>query len=132
MEDRLPVLDGDDPAGGEGAAVADAVDRVDDRRAGVPGAQEVRVQGVREAVLGHGPARRHQRLGGHLAAEDAGDDGGAGLPPEDVPLDPLQVEQIEQGIQGIRSAVLVVRFGHLDYRPIDFAMIDFMISLVPP
>ena len=51
---------------------------------------------------------------------------GAGLAPEDVPLDPLQVEQIEQGIE------CVVRVGHLDYRPIDLAMIDFMISLVPP
>lgn len=97
MEDRLAVLDGDDPAGGEGAAVADAVDGVDDGGAGVPGAQEVRVQGVRRPVGGNRAPGRDQGLGGDLAAEDPGDDRGAALAPEDVLLDPLQCEQIEQG-----------------------------------
>lgn len=96
MEDRLAVLDGDHAAGGEGAAVADAVDAVDDRRAGVAGAQEIRVQRVGGAVGGDRAPRRDQRLCGDLAAEDAGDDGGAGLPAVDVLLDPLEVEQIEE------------------------------------
>ena len=38
-------------------------------------------------------------------------------------LDPLQVEEAEQGLQGCRFLV---------HRPIDLAMIDFMTSLVPP
>ena len=52
MEDRLSVLDGDHAAGGEGPAVADAVDRVDDGRARVARPQEVGVQGVRERPSG--------------------------------------------------------------------------------
>ena len=59
VEDRLAVLDGDHPAGGEGAAVADAVDGVDDGRARVAGAQEVRVQGVGVPVL-RGPCARRR------------------------------------------------------------------------
>ena len=99
MEDRLPVLDGDDAARGEGAAVADPVDGVDDRRARVPGAQEVRVQGVGGPVVGDGASGGDERLGRHLAAEDAGDEGRAGCAAEDVLLDLLQVEQIEEGLE---------------------------------
>lgn len=99
MEDRLPVLDRDHAPGGEGPAVADAVDGVDDRRAGVAGPQEVRVQGVRVPVLGDRAAGGDQRLRGDLPAEDPGDDGGPGVAAEDVPLDPLEVEQIEQRLK---------------------------------
>ncbi len=95
-EDRLPVLNGDHPAGREGPAVVHAVDGVDDGRAGVPDAQEVRVQGVGEPVLGDRPPGGDQRLGRDLSAEDARDDGGPGLAAEDVLLDLLQVEQIEE------------------------------------
>ncbi|BFO21735.1 hypothetical protein SHKM778_81230 [Streptomyces sp. KM77-8] len=96
MEDRLAVLDRDHPTGGEGASVADAVDGVDDRGAGVAGAQEVRVQGVGGPVLGDGPPGGDQRLRRDLPAEDAGDDGAAGVAAEDVLLDLLEVEQIEE------------------------------------
>ena len=70
MEDRLAVLDRDDAARGEAAAVADAVDLVDDRDARIAGPQEVGVQRVREPAF-DGAARGHQRLSRHLAAEDA-------------------------------------------------------------
>ncbi len=133
MEDRLAVLDGDHPAGGEGAAVADPVDGVDDGRAGIPGAQEVRVQRVRGPVLGDRPPGGDERLRGDLAAEDPRDDGGPGPAAENVLLDLLEIEQIEEILkclthencctgQSLRSV----------YRPMSFAMIDFMISLVPP
>ena len=46
VEDRLAVLDGDDAAGGERLAVADAVDLVEDRHGRVARAQEVGVQRV--------------------------------------------------------------------------------------
>lgn len=104
MEDRLAVLDGDDAAGGEGAAVANAVDGVDDGRAGVAGAQEVRVQGVRRAVLGDGAPGGDQGLGRDLAAEDPGHDGRAAGAAEDVLLDALQVELFEQGEKGVVHA----------------------------
>lgn len=95
-EDRLSVLDGDDAARGEGPAVVHPVDRVDDGRARVAHAQEVRVQGVGEPVLGDRPPGGDQCLRRHLPAEDARDDGGAGPAAEDVLLDLLDVEQIEQ------------------------------------
>ncbi len=104
MEDRLAVLDGDDAAGGEGPAVADAVDGVDDGCAGVAGAQEVGVQGVRRAVVGHGAPGGDQGLGGDLAAEDPGDDGRAAGAAEDVLLDAFQVELGEQGGEGVVHA----------------------------
>ncbi|CAM5487929.1 hypothetical protein SVIOM74S_05735 [Streptomyces violarus] len=96
MEDRLAVLDGDHPARGEGTAVADPVDGVDDGRAGIAGAQEVRVERVRGPVLGDRAPGGDERLGRDLPAEDAGDDGGPGPATEDVLLDLLQVEQIEE------------------------------------
>jgi hypothetical protein len=51
--------------------VAQAVDLVEDRHRRVAGAQEVGVQRVRGAALVlDRPGRGHQRLAGHLAAED--------------------------------------------------------------
>ena len=69
-EDGLPVLDGDDPPGGEALAVADAVDLVDDRHLGVARQQKIGVQRMRRARRHvDGAAGRHQRLPHHLAAE---------------------------------------------------------------
>jgi hypothetical protein len=68
--------------------VADPVDRV-------AGAEEVRVQRVGRTVLGDGAARGDQGLGG----EDTGDDGGPRAAAEDVHLDPLEIQQIEKGLQ---------------------------------
>ena len=75
VEDRLTVLDRDDPARRERPAVADAIDFVQDRRVHVTRAQEVRVQRVHEAgrpVVGgviDRPRCRDERLAGDLSAE---------------------------------------------------------------
>ena len=66
VEDGLAVLDGHHPPGRERAAVADAVDLVEDGHVGIAGAQEVGVQRVHAAAL-DGASRRHEGLGRHLA-----------------------------------------------------------------
>ena len=43
VKDGAAVLDGDDPAGREGVAVADPVDLVEDRRRGIAWPEEVSV-----------------------------------------------------------------------------------------
>ena len=70
VEDRAAVLDGDHPAGGEALAVSNPVDGVEDRDAGVAGAQEVAVQGVGPPVLWHRAGCGHQRLADDLSAVD--------------------------------------------------------------
>ena len=100
IEDGLAVLDGHDSPGRERAPVADAVHLVQDRRVGVAGPKEIRVQRVDVAAL-DGPARRHQRLGGHLASEHplpvlVGAD-----PTEDVDLDGLDIEELDEEIEGV-------------------------------
>ena len=69
VEDRRTVLDRHDAPGRERPAVADPVDLVEDRHRRVTGAEEVGVEGVDPPAL-DGPARRDERLGGELAAED--------------------------------------------------------------
>ena len=59
-EDRLAVLDGVHPAGGERAAVAEAFDQVDRRRPGVARPQEVAVQRMHLVARVHRADRRHQ------------------------------------------------------------------------
>jgi hypothetical protein len=82
-----------DAAGAERAAVADALDVVDDRDRGVARAQEVRVQGVDHAVRLDGAARRSQGLRGYLPAEDALERRLGWLQPAvEVHLDLLEVE----------------------------------------
>ena len=72
VEDRLAVLDRHDAAGGEAAAVADAVDLVEDRHGRVAGPQEVGVQRVHEpAAFVDRAGGGDERLAGHLAAEHA-------------------------------------------------------------
>ncbi len=70
-EDRLTVLDGDDAPRGEGAAVADAVDLVDDRHAGVARPHEIAVERMDVTIRLDGALRGHERLRDRLAAEDA-------------------------------------------------------------
>ena len=99
VEDGPPVLNGHDPPGREGPAVADAVDLVEDGHGRVARSQEVRVQRVHPPVLDRAP-RRHQRLPGHLTAEDPlALLVGLGAP-EDVDLNGLEVEQIDEEVQG--------------------------------
>ncbi len=58
--------------------------------------QRVHLQFVR-----HRPGRRHQGLARHLAAEHPLAVLVGAEPPEDVDLDGLEVEQVDQGIDGL-------------------------------
>ena len=69
VENGFAVLDGDNAPGGEAAAVADAIDLVENRDIGVAWTQEVGVQRVHPAVGLHGASGRHQRLTGYLTTE---------------------------------------------------------------
>ncbi len=100
VEDGPAVLDGDDTAGREGTAVADAVDLIEDGRRRVAWAQEVRVQGMDAAQLDRPPGG-HEGLGGDLAAEDAKSRLVEVLAPEDVHLDRLEVQQFDELAQGL-------------------------------
>ncbi len=99
VEDDLAVLDGDDAARGERPPVADAVDVVEDGRAGVAGAEEVRVQRMHDAAL-DGAACRNQRLAGDLSAEDVLATLTRALAAKDVLLDGFEVEQGEEAVEG--------------------------------
>ena len=68
-EDRLAALAGDDPAGGEAAAVADALDLEQDRLARIAGQQEIGVQRMGRAAVDRA-LRGDERLGEHLPAKD--------------------------------------------------------------
>ena len=72
VEDRPTVLDRHDTAGREAAAVADAIDLVQDRQGRVARAQEVGVERMHQAgVLVDRAGRSDERLPGHLATEHA-------------------------------------------------------------
>ncbi len=98
IEDGPPVLDGDHAARGERAPVADPVHLVEDGHGRVAGPEEVGVQRVHLAVFDGAPGG-HERLAGHLAAEDAlavlvGLDA-----TEDIDLDRLEVQQVDEEVQ---------------------------------
>ncbi|GAE49672.1 hypothetical protein XPU_1204 [Xanthomonas arboricola pv. pruni str. MAFF 311562] len=61
-EDHLAMLDRSDPAHRKTAAIAGAIDVVDDRVVDIAGAQEIGMQGVRLAAVVHGGLRGGQRL----------------------------------------------------------------------
>ena len=69
-KDHSAVLDGLAPAGGEAAAVAKAMDIVDDRRRGIAAEQEIGVQRMRDRVL-DGALGGDQSLGDDQPAENA-------------------------------------------------------------
>jgi len=93
-EDRLPVLHGGHPAGGEGPAVTNPVDEIDDRHDRVARTQEVPVQRMDMEVLVDGPHRRHQRLAGDLTAEGPREHRLRRDPPEDVLLESLEFQDL--------------------------------------
>lgn len=66
------MLDRDDAARGETAAIAGTVDFIDDRDFRVARPDEIGVQGVALAIILHGAIRRCQGLRDDLATEDAG------------------------------------------------------------
>jgi hypothetical protein len=115
------VLDGDDPPRREGATVAEALDLVQHRDPGVARPQEVAVQRVHVAGVVDRPSRGHEGLPRHLAAEDAlailvGRDA-----PEDVDLDRLEVEQLDEGVDGVLGHARKVAAGlpTANFRPRD-------------
>jgi hypothetical protein len=71
VEDHGTVLDCDNAAGGEAAAVTVAFDAVENGCGGIAGADEIAVQRMDGAIIGDGFDRRHQRLPDHLPAEAA-------------------------------------------------------------
>jgi hypothetical protein len=101
-EDRLPVLDGDHPAGRERAAVADAVDLVDDRHGCVAGPHEIAMQGMNVAVGFDGALRGDQRLRDGLAPEDALPVRLRGATSKQIVLELLEVENGEKLLHGSR------------------------------
>ena len=92
------MLDRDDAARREAAAVTESVDVVDDRYARIAGSQEVRVERVHEPVL-HGATRSDQRLSGDLTAEHALAVLVGAEPPEQVDLELLQLQQLDQLVE---------------------------------
>ena len=95
------MLVGQHPSHAETAAVAHPLDVELDGLGGVSGAQEVRVQGVHIALRVDGAARRHQRLGGHLAPEDPGVADRVADSDEHVIRTALEVQQLQQGVDRV-------------------------------
>ena len=98
----MAVLDRHHAAGGEAAAVADAVDLVDDRDLGIAAEQEIGMQRMRRPIgdVVDGAAGGDQRLADHLAAEHP-------LPAllrraaaKQVHLDRLEIEDGEEILDG--------------------------------
>src|SRR5262249_22024349 len=105
VEDGLAVLDGDHAPRGEGPAVADAVHHVEDGRRRVSGAEEVGVQGVHHSAI-DGAARGDQRLTRHLPTEGALPIPLPAATAEDVHLELLEVEDLDEAIDGVWHAPL--------------------------
>src|SRR5690606_31214030 len=96
IKDRPPMLDGQYVPGAEAAAVAGAVDLIDDGRMGIAGAQKVGVQRMRLPFRVNGPGGGHQALPEHLAAEQLAEAEVVADAAEDVLFDLLQLEQLQK------------------------------------
>jgi hypothetical protein len=102
-KDRPAVLDRFHAARRKAAAVADAIDLIDDRYLRIAGQNEVGVQRMDKTGLDRA-CRRDERLADHLSAEDA-------LPADlrahaaiEVHFQPFEVENFNQGLNGIGHA----------------------------
>src|SRR5690242_16119783 len=101
-EDGVTMLDCDDAARREAAAVTDAVNLVDDRHFWVAADQKIGVQGMwwpRRDVI-DSAARRHQRLTKHLAAKHALPAGLRGAAAKQIHFQRLEVEDTDQVLNG--------------------------------
>ena len=98
-KDRMAVLARGDAPCGEALAVADAVDVVDDRNLGIARQQEIGVHGMRRSCL-HRAHGGDQRLADHLAAEHALPADLRGAAAEQIHVERLEVEKIEQVLDG--------------------------------
>ena len=106
VEDGPAVLDGNHQAGGEGPTIPDPVHLVEDGHIGIPRSQEVRVQRVRSPAFDRSPGG-HQRLCRHLAAEHALTVLIGAHTPKDVDLDGLEIEKVDQKIEGFTHAPIL-------------------------
>ncbi len=109
VEDRLAMLDGDDPTRGKAAAVADAVDVVHHRHLRIAEAQEVGVHRVHVTLGVDGAAGGHQRLREHLAAVEAHALAVEALAAEQVHFERLEIEQGHQVVEGAHRSKLPAR-----------------------
>lgn len=103
VEDGFAALVGDDVAGGEGAAIADAVD--DEADGAVVGApfEEVGMEGVDETGAWlEGEASSHDGLGGDVPAEEA-TGAWAGLAEEEVAVEAFELEVLEEHVESAAS-----------------------------
>lgn len=102
VEDRLTVLDGHDPSGGETLSVANAIHVVEDRRCRVTRSQEVGVKGVDAPVsIIHGAGGCNESLSGDLSAEDPLAIFLGRAATKDVDFDDLQIEERDQIVEGM-------------------------------
>ncbi len=104
-KDRLAVLDRHHAPRGEGAAIADPVDLVDDRHLGVAGPHEIAVQRMHVAIGLDGPLRRHQGLGDRLAAEYALPFHLGAATTIQIVFQPLEVENAQKLVHGRRHVL---------------------------
>jgi len=107
-EDLPLLLQGDNPAVGEAAAVEAALDTVVDVEVFAAAAQEISMERVGRAVLGHRRLRGHQRLGDHLPAEHPADAVLAARAFETVLAERLEVEHPQE----IGDEFFGCRFSH--------------------
>ncbi|CAN1723545.1 protein of unknown function [Hyphomicrobium sp. 1Nfss2.1] len=110
-EDGAAVLNRLNPPGGEAAAVADALDIVEDWTRGIAGEQEVAVQGVHQPAGLYGACRGHQRLPEHLPPEDTLPALYAARAEEEVVLDGFEVERPEEVVERALRRRVIVRHG---------------------
>ncbi len=125
VEDRLTVLNGDDPPGRKRAAVPDSFYLEHDGDRWIAGAEEIGVERVHRPLLDCAVGG-HQRLTGHLAAEDPLPHVVRALTPEDPVFNALQIQQLHQFIdRRLRrvarssSGVSNTVFAHLHSVPSD-------------
>ncbi len=93
---RLAVLDRENAAGGEAAAVAHALDLVDDRHRGIARPHEIGMQRMHMAIAIDGALRRDQRLRDDLAAENPLPAGLRAAATKQIDLDLLEIERPDQ------------------------------------
>ena len=104
IENLLAMLNGDDAASRETAAIARPIDFIDDRNRRIARAQEISVQGMTGAGLRiDRPISGNERLRDHLPPKHAliGFVLGA-LPAKQVNLKPLEVHEMEQITNRVR------------------------------
>ncbi|MCY1350556.1 hypothetical protein D9M69_367920 [compost metagenome] len=108
-EDLLALLDGGDAAGAEAATVADPLDRVDHRQAGVARTQEVAVEGMHVALRLHRLAGGRKGLAEHLAAEQLAEAQVLADAAEQVLFDGFEAQQGDQFVEHLGHGNLLCK-----------------------